>query len=250
LGKGLIRARIVVEGNVQKVGYRDFVDRIAKDLGIKGFVENLKDGRVQIVCETEEKILDDFIKKIKITDAFIDVKKVQVVETSPATGEFEYFFIKYGSLEEELSDRMVMAIKYAGAMWKDLKSETSGIRQDIKEMHKDLKSETSGIRQDIKEMHKDLKSETSGIRQDIKEMHKDLKSETSGIRQDIKEMHLDVKKSFQDMAERYDSISAELIRTREELTRAVDTLSDLIKQFLKQQEKLEKKIRSGERVSH
>jgi acylphosphatase/archaellum component FlaC len=232
LGKGLIRARIVVEGNVQKVGYRDFVDRIAKDLGIKGFVENLKDGRVQIVCETEEKILDDFIKKIKITDAFIDVKKVQVVETSPATGEFEYFFIKYGSLEEELSDRMVMAIKYAGAMWKDLKSETSGIRQDIKEMHKDLKSETSGIRQDIKEMHKDLKSETSGIRQDIKEMH------------------LDVKKSFQDMAERYDSISAELIRTREELTRAVDTLSDLIKQFLKQQEKLEKKIRSGERVSH
>ena len=214
MGKGLIRARIVVEGNVQKVGYRDFVDRIAKDLGIKGFVENLKDGRVQIVCETEEKILDDFIKKIKITDAFIDVKKVQVVETSPATGEFEYFFIKYGSLEEELSDRMVMAIKYAGAMWKDLKSETSGIRQDIKEMHKDLKSETSGIRQDIKEMH------------------------------------LDVKKSFQDMAERYDSISAELIRTREELTRAVDTLSDLIKQFLKQQEKLEKKIRSGERVSH
>jgi uncharacterized protein YaaN involved in tellurite resistance len=81
-------------------------------------------------------------------------------------------------------------------------------------------------------------------------MHKDLKSETSGIRQDIKEMHLDVKKSFQDMAERYDSISAELIRTREELTRAVDTLSDLIKQFLKQQERLEKKIRSGERVSH
>jgi acylphosphatase len=214
LGKGLIRARIVVEGNVQKVGYRDFVDRIAKDLGIKGFVENLKDGRVQIVCETEEKILDDFIKKIKITDAFIDVKKVEVVETSPATGEFEYFFIKYGSLEEELSDRMVMAIKYAGAMWKDLKSETSGIRQDIKEMHKDLKSETSGIRQDIKEMH------------------------------------LDVKKSFQDMAERYDSISSELIRTREELTRAVDTLSDLIKQFLKQQERLEKKIRSGERVSH
>jgi hypothetical protein len=46
-------------------------------------------------------------------------------------------------------------------------------------------------------------------------------------------MNTDVSKSFEDMSGRYDSISAELIRTREELTRAVDRLSNLINEFIK-----------------
>ena len=36
------RARIIGKGRVQRVGYRDEVEEIARRLGIKGFVENVK----------------------------------------------------------------------------------------------------------------------------------------------------------------------------------------------------------------
>ena len=57
----MIRERIVVDGRVQRVGYRDLVQGIAWKLGVKGYVENLKDGRVQIVCEAEEEVLESFM---------------------------------------------------------------------------------------------------------------------------------------------------------------------------------------------
>ncbi len=99
-----VRFRIVVKGKVQKVGYRDFVQRVARGLGIKGFVENFRDGNVQIVCEAEKEVLDDFVKKINVKED-IDVESVKIIETLPATGEFEYFDIKYGRLEEESSKK-------------------------------------------------------------------------------------------------------------------------------------------------
>jgi len=44
-------------------------------------------------------------------------------------------------------------------------------------------------------------------------------------------MHDDVRVSFEEMARRYDTISSELIRTREELTRAVNTLVEMVKKL-------------------
>jgi acylphosphatase len=212
----LIRARILVEGVVQRVGYRDFVQELARVLGVKGYVENLKDGNVQIVCEAEEKVLEGFVREINVKGDFIEVERVQLVERSEATGEFEYFEIKYGVLEEELGERMGTAVKYAGA-----------IRQDIKEMHKDLKEDTTGIKGAIVEMHKDLKGDTTAIKEGIREMHKDLRDE-------VVDMHVDVNKSFEEMAKRYDVISAELVRTREELTRAVNGLLRLIQKLVEE----------------
>lgn len=40
--------RYFVSGTVQGVGYRFFVERAAVRLGLKGFVKNLSDGRVEI----------------------------------------------------------------------------------------------------------------------------------------------------------------------------------------------------------
>jgi acylphosphatase len=40
--------RYFVSGNVQGVGYRFFVQRVAEKLGISGFTRNLFDGRVEV----------------------------------------------------------------------------------------------------------------------------------------------------------------------------------------------------------
>lgn len=108
------RAVVIARGKVQKVGYRDTVQDVARALGVVGYVENLKDGNVRIVAEAEEEALKKFIKQIKVKKDFIDVMDA-LVEYEEATGEFEIFEIKYGSVPEELGDSIGAAIKYLGA---------------------------------------------------------------------------------------------------------------------------------------
>jgi acylphosphatase len=48
------RAILTVEGDVQEVGYRSAVMKIAQKLRLVGYVENLPNGAVKVVCEGEE----------------------------------------------------------------------------------------------------------------------------------------------------------------------------------------------------
>ncbi|MFQ6076984.1 MAG: acylphosphatase [Candidatus Bathyarchaeia archaeon] len=45
------KARIVVTGNVQGMGYRVFVKQLARMLGLKGLLRNLEDGGVEVFVE-------------------------------------------------------------------------------------------------------------------------------------------------------------------------------------------------------
>lgn len=60
------RVHILVEGLVQGVGFRWFVARRAESLGIKGWVRNLPDGRVEIEAEAEMSLLEELIKLVKV----------------------------------------------------------------------------------------------------------------------------------------------------------------------------------------
>ncbi|MBE0517517.1 MAG: acylphosphatase, partial [Methanophagales archaeon] len=108
------RAIIIAKGRVQKVGYRDFVQDNARELGITGYVGNLEDGNVKIVCEGNEAEITEFIENIKVKKDFMDVSETSVRYEEP-TGEFELFRIKYGDVQEELGDRLGTAILYLSA---------------------------------------------------------------------------------------------------------------------------------------
>jgi acylphosphatase len=236
----LIRAEIIVEGKVQKVGYRDYVQEVARSLNVKGYVENLKYGLVKIICETEENTLKKFTQLINIKTDLVDVEKVEIVKKEPAKGEYNYFDIKYGTMEEEIGERIVAAFKIAVMTRQDIKN----MHADMKEMHQDLKGSITSMHQDLKEsmvsMHQDLKGSITLMHQDLKgsitSMHQDLKESITSMHQDVKgsitSMHQDMNRHFEEMAKRYDAISAELLKTREELKRAVDTLVELVRKFL------------------
>jgi acylphosphatase len=49
-----IRYRVVVEGRVQGVWFRESTRRAAEELGVSGWVRNLSDGRVEAVFEGPE----------------------------------------------------------------------------------------------------------------------------------------------------------------------------------------------------
>lgn len=58
------RAVIIAKGKVQRVGYRDAVEEIARKLEITGFVENVKPYDVRIVAEGEDDNIEQFIDMI------------------------------------------------------------------------------------------------------------------------------------------------------------------------------------------
>jgi acylphosphatase len=75
-----------VSGSIQKTGYRARVVDFARALGLKGIVQNLKDGSVQIIAEGDDTDLERFLKAIDIKNTIIHVSSISTVY-SDATGD-------------------------------------------------------------------------------------------------------------------------------------------------------------------
>ena len=57
----VVRARVLVSGKVQGVFYRDTTKKEAVKRGVRGWVRNLKDGRVEAVFEGEAAAVDAMV---------------------------------------------------------------------------------------------------------------------------------------------------------------------------------------------
>lgn len=88
------RARIVISGRVQGVFFRASAYDQALYYGIKGWVRNRPDGKVEILAEGEAKNLDAFIQWCYQGPPAARVTDVQVF-WEPYQGEFDRFNIRY-----------------------------------------------------------------------------------------------------------------------------------------------------------
>ena len=103
------RVEILARGDVQRVGFRDAVQRIARNLELSGAVQNQEPYDVRIVAEGEEEALQEFVEALRIEDGPIQVRQLEVRWAS-ATGEFPYFKILRGDWQEELGERFDVAV--------------------------------------------------------------------------------------------------------------------------------------------
>jgi acylphosphatase len=81
---------VLVSGDVQGVGFRNFTMRNAKRFGLKGYVRNLNDGKVEIIAEGPRFSLDKLIARVKRGPRTATVKDVEI-ENLKFTGKYEEF---------------------------------------------------------------------------------------------------------------------------------------------------------------
>lgn len=91
--KEIIRLHSVIEGRVQGVGYRYFVEENALRLNLVGWVRNRWNGCVETVAEGDREDLENFINLLRRGPRSAQVSNVSV-QWSTATGEFTRFMIK------------------------------------------------------------------------------------------------------------------------------------------------------------
>ena len=57
--------RAVVKGRVQGVGFRWFAERVARELGVRGWVRNRSDGTVETLAEGDDSAVAAYLARLE-----------------------------------------------------------------------------------------------------------------------------------------------------------------------------------------
>lgn len=93
----LVAKRFYVFGSVQGVGYRFFAQRAAITLGVRGYVKNLFDGRVEVYAIAPAEILAEFCEQLQRGPRFASVDRVAEAEAEVLPRYGDEFSIEHGS---------------------------------------------------------------------------------------------------------------------------------------------------------
>jgi acylphosphatase len=255
-----IRAILTIKGDVQEAGYRVIIQKTALKMGFTGYTENLKNGNVKVVCECEKNKLDKFIEAITVRNDFVSVEKIEK-KVEKATGEYESFEVKVGEMAFEMFQGYATAGKYFNWLGQKVDASieaTKEVGQNVKkniEATKEVGEKVEGVGQKVDIVGEKVEGvgqkvdivgeKVEGVGQKV-----DIVGEkVEGVGQKVDNLTVHTDEHFNKLDEKYGIVSETLIsmnkkydvlsetlvsmnneqtRTREELTRAVDTLNTLV----------------------
>ena len=177
------RLTAYVSGKVQKTGFRARVLAIARDFGLKGYVQNLDDGRVKVIAEGETGDLESLLSALDIKNTIINVVDIKS-DYSPATGDFDSFVkvVSGGETDQRLDVAAGLLTKLIVVNEKIL-DEIKATRIEMTETRKEMtetRKEMTEIRLELTETHEDIKGA-------INESQEAIVSEIRELRTDLKE---------------------------------------------------------------
>ena len=88
------RVHVIISGRVQGVWFRASTKDTAIQLGLKGWVKNTSDGKVEAVFEGEERKVNEMISWCHVGPSLAKVTDVKI-KTEESTEEFEEFNVIY-----------------------------------------------------------------------------------------------------------------------------------------------------------
>lgn len=83
-----------IHGKVQGVGFRFFATRVARRLGLKGWIQNLRDGAVEAYVEGEDKAIDEWLEELREGPRYAEVSRIDQ-EKRDFTGQYGDFDVKF-----------------------------------------------------------------------------------------------------------------------------------------------------------
>ncbi len=92
--KLILVRRVVVEGLVQGVGFREFTRRAALRLNVSGWVRNRSDGAVEAALQGPAADVEALIAEMRVGPRFAAVERLIVTEPDEAVGDDEAFVIR------------------------------------------------------------------------------------------------------------------------------------------------------------
>ena len=204
----IVAIEAIVKGRVQRVGYRRYLLDVAQELGVTGFVENLRDGSVRIFCQGPQEDLKRFIRRARKPPAPIKVKEFNVKEVRPGP-RLRYFRIKYGPVQEELQEGF-------GAM--------QAIFMDYLNEFRDYRGEFRDYRSEFRDFRDEFRDYRSEFRSFVKEFR--------DYREEFREFAKRTDENFDKIMEKYGAIS-------EKLTQILNTLMEESKKSKEMLERIE-----------
>ncbi|MCK4444873.1 MAG: acylphosphatase [Thermoplasmata archaeon] len=148
------RAIIHVRGDVQETGYRALVRRTARKLRLVGFVENLPDGRVRIVCEGGRETIEELCKNIRKKDGFATITSIRKRFYEPK-GELKGFAVK----TEDLVSEIFQGYSTAGRYFENLEDKTDRVGDKVESVGTEVKGvgkKVESVDDGIKSMNRDM----------------------------------------------------------------------------------------------
>jgi acylphosphatase len=131
-----VELELIVQGDVQGVGYRQYVAKIGRRLKLVGCVKNLKDGSVQIRCKGDEEIINEFKKKINTHnphDAPLinveDIREIQLAQGKIKQTNFEEI---YDDPSAEMSQGFSTGMSYMNLFRIDTQANLNLLRTETK----------------------------------------------------------------------------------------------------------------------
>jgi len=79
---GTVARRYLIAGRVQGVGYRYFAAHAARELGLAGWVRNLRDGQVEVLAVGAIRKLTHFEGELRLGPLRAEVRSFQMEETA------------------------------------------------------------------------------------------------------------------------------------------------------------------------
>ena len=114
----MAKARILIEGMIQGVGYRALIKQAARSLKLKGLARNLPDETVEIFIEGPKENIQKFLKYINIKGKPEDILSINVTETKcfwegtkgykEAWKPYKRFQIDYGIEEMDIFQELML----------------------------------------------------------------------------------------------------------------------------------------------
>jgi len=165
---------VIVEGEVQGVGYRQYVAKIGRKLKLAGCVENLEDGSVRICCKGNENVINEFIKKIDVkrpeVAPLIVVENISKTQLAEGTIKQHNFREKYSESNAEMAQGFSTGMNYLTL----LNTSTQTSFKNMDEKYDKISQAMYAVVEKIEERNKTFESRMEKTEQNIESLLKIL----------------------------------------------------------------------------